>query len=443
MIRRSLLVALVAGIGLTACSREAARRPDLLLVTVDTLRADALGCYGGPAAVGRALCAIGENGGTRFRWAFAPAAYTAPSIASILTSQYPFEHGVRQSAGSLLRPEAETLAEALGEAGYARAAFVSNPVLGLPHLDQGFETYDLEMSRQERNRALGEREAEATTDAALAWLERAGPGPWFLWIHYQDPHGPYAPPDPRPVEDAPGALRLSVLPNESGYGGIPAYQALPGLFTRDAYQARYHQEIRYLDGHVARLLSRVTERQPEPVVLLTADHGEAFGEDGYYFAHGHSVGLDQIRVPLLLRAGDVGLPPVVEEPVSLLDVAPTLLDLAGIDAPAGFRGTSLLKTRRAAPVFAETPRQVAVIDQGRYLAAARTPELPVARLPRIAPLEARDPLPAYVPVETPPRTHGRHLRDFLAAAAAAPPPPQQSEVPEDTRERLRALGYVE
>jgi arylsulfatase len=249
------------------------------------------------------LCSLAD-GGIRFEWAFSTAPYTAPSIASILTGLYPSVHGVRQSAVSYLREEFDTLPELLRAAGYETAAFISNPVLERSHrLDQGFGVFDQEMPREERNRpGVVERVAQSATDAALAWAQIAAEPPWFMWVHFQDPHGPYEPPDASMGYDEKGGTRLPVLETDhSGLGGIPSYQALPGLFTREAYERRYADEIRYLDGHLKRLVEGLDALGDPPAVLVTADHGEAFGEDGYYFAHGHSVGLDQIRVPR--RAG--------------------------------------------------------------------------------------------------------------------------------------------
>lgn len=292
--------ALLGGLVLLAGCAEETPRPDLLLVTVDTLRADRLACYGGPASVGTGLCALGDRG-VRYLWAFAPAPSTAPSVASLLTSRLPSHHGLTQSARTALPDAAVTVAERLGDAGYETAAFVSNPVLSRGRgLEQGFAVYDDHMTRRERNRGMVEREAGETTDAALAWLKVAR-SPWFLWVHYQDPHGPYEPPHPPHRSDPEGAERLPVLADHSGRGGIPAYQALPGLRSAAAYGERYLDEIRHLDLHVARLVAAADAGGAPPFVVLTADHGEAFGEDGYFFAHGHSVGLDQVRVPLLVR----------------------------------------------------------------------------------------------------------------------------------------------
>jgi arylsulfatase A-like enzyme len=449
--------------GMTHCTREPAGPPNLLLLTVDTLRADRLACYGGDPDVGREICALAE-GGKRFDWAIATAPYTAPSIASALTSQYPGYHGVGQSAVSYLRKETLTVAELLSTAGYGTAAFVSNPVLDRGrNFDQGFEVYDQRMTRQERNRpGYTERDAEATADATLAWARVAAHRPWFIWVHFQDPHGPYEPPDSPAARDDPKGTRLEVQEDHSGLGGIPAYQALPGLFTTGAYERRYLDEIRYLDAHVKRLVEGLDALGDPPAVLLTADHGEAFGEDGYYFVHGHSVGLDQIRIPLLWRPPRPAPAAAETAPVSLVDVAPTLLHLAGVEIPAEFQGrplplagTGRRPEQAQRPIFSEHSHRAAVIVGDVYYARDRRPIgpgerdrisggpiLPIPR--RTARLSAQTPLPAYASAEA--KGSSESLEAELAGFLDATRDRRgatRSELPDGAQEHLRALGYLE
>jgi arylsulfatase A-like enzyme len=455
---------LAAGLLLGAgCAPPRDPRPNLLLVSIDTLRADRLACYGGPPESGAGLCAL-FRGGTRYRWAFSTAPYTAPSVASLLSSRYPAYHGVTQSAASYLDDPVRTVAESLHAAGYATAAFVSNPLLDRRrNLGQGFDVYDQHMTRHERNRpGYAEREARATTDAALAWVQARPGEPWFLWVHFQDPHGPYEPPGSAPIEDPPEGHRLPVLDVQSGQGGIPAYQALPGLFTEEAYERRYLEEIAYLEPHLLRLVAGLDAASRPPEILLTADHGEAFGEDGYYFAHGHSLGLDQIHVPLLHRPADAGSREaetrVVDTPVSLIDVAPSLLALAGVAAPPGYQGRPLpdVAGDAASPsraLFAEHGRRAAVIRDGRFYSRDRElardarerdlgEELPWLP-PRSAELGRSDALPDYhtvtdpaaEPLEVP-------LAGFLERTRGRRGV-RHAEVPNEVREQMRALGYVE
>jgi arylsulfatase len=444
-----------------------AARPNLLLVSIDTLRGDRLACYGGPADAGVALCALAESG-TRYAWAFATAPSTAPSIASLLTGRYPRSHAVSQRARSRLPDGVPTLAGSLRAAGYATAAFVSNPVLERGKgLDRGFDVYDDRMPRRELNRPrYRERTARDTTDAALAWVEDA-PEPWFVWVHYQDPHGPYDPPGAPPARDRPGDAALPLLDEDSGAGGIPAYQALAGARTPEAYAARYLAEIRYTDGEVGRLVRRIDAIGRPPLVVATADHGEAFGEDAFFFAHGHSVGLEQIRVPLWVRPAEPGPARVVQTPVSLVDVAPTLLRAAGLDPDAlpGSEGRELPALSRerppdasGRPVFAEHGRQVAVAVGRRYFARDRRPGATTGPDgepwgPKAPALPART---AALPADGQPRGYqdpdeeaaregARALEPLLAGflAHGSRAAAEQPGVPEETREALRALGYQE
>ncbi len=446
-----VLVALLTGCGDS--------RPNLLLVSVDTLRADRLECYGGPAGVGRAMCGL-ATGGTRFEWALSTAPSTSPSVASLLTSLHVSQHRLTQNIETALADEALSVAEALRDAGYTTAAFVSNPMLHhVRRLDQGFEVYDHRMTRRETNRrGYAERNAKETTDAALEWARAKPPTPWFLWVHYQDPHGPYLPPGTRAMRDPEGSGRLPVLDDESGRGGIPRYQALPGLYSPEAYEQLYRVEIAQLDAQFGRLVEGLDALGAPPAVLLTADHGEAFGEDGYWFAHGHSAGLDQVRVPLLYRPRPGGRGKgVVPEPVSLIDVAPTLLALAGSKPPEAFVGRALPLHHGDAPahgrtLFVEAGRQAAIVVGPDYYSRDRIPGAttsPEGRAwgnehpalpPRTTTLRSGGKAARYEPVGDSPAA----LEDALAAYLRENPIRRAEsgrEVPDEVHEQLRALGY--
>jgi arylsulfatase A-like enzyme len=473
-----LAVVLGLGGGLTGCGEPrdepaaaSAPQPNLLLVTVDTLRADRVACYGGAPDVGRYLCSLAD-GGTRFAWAFATAPYTAPSVASILTGLYASSHGVRQTAASFLPREFATLPELLRDAGYSTAAFVSNPVLERSRqLDQGFATFDQRMPRRERNRpGFVERDARSTTDAALAWAQTTARRPWFLWVHFQDPHGPYDPPDALPEADAPGDAPLPYLEgDESGFGGIPAYQRLPGVFTREAYERRYRAEIEFLESHLQRLVEGLDRLGDRPSIVLTADHGEAFGEDGYFFAHGHSVGVDQIRVPLIWRPSVPSPARVVTAPVTLVDVAPTLLTAAGISVPEAWQGRPLpviggssdSEAGDSRSIFSEHGRRAAVVSGDRYYArdhgtfdsgedgeGAEADESPVEAgtfPPRTAELLSNGRISAYEPAEVGAGDAAleRELVRFLSDAERRSAGATHETVSDELRSRLRALGYAD
>jgi arylsulfatase len=409
--------ALLALGSISGCADPGPTRPNLLLVTVDSLRADVLRCYGGEPSVGLQLCTVGDRG-ARFIWAFSPSSESAPSIASLLSSTYPRDHQLDGSAASFLPEAIRTLPEELRRAGYATAAFIGSPELNRSrNLHQGFDVYDDRLGERDPPR-LAERRAASLTDAAIAWLQES-PEPWFLWIHYRDPHGPYdAPASGRTIAgDGPSRAdrgtrirrgeRLRVLSTASGRGGIPGYQALPGLFTREAYEDRYRAEVRYVDGQLTRLLAIVDASDAATGVMVTADHGEAFGEDSYFFTHGHSVGLEQIRVPLLWRPPDGARSLANPAPVSTLDIAPTLLQASGSPVPASFEGSPLpmqgdppRAPGSVRAIFAEGPRQLAVVAGGVYYARNRvvdrlSPAARVAYFEERAATSGREYLPRY------------------------------------------------
>jgi len=392
-------------------------RPNVLLVTIDTLRADRLGSYGAPGALTPALDGLAARG-VRFATAIAHSPLTAPSHASILTGRTPLRHGVRDNGGFTLREDVPTLAEAFGRAGYRTAGFVSG--FPLDHrfgFARGFELYDdrLPHGDDPRRAAYVERTAEATTAAALRWLDEAGATrPWFLWVHYFDPHAPYE--APKEVADR-----------------------VPGR--------PYDAEVAFVDARLGALLRR-TEQPGGPagtVVLVTADHGESLGEHGEE-THGVFVYDATLRVPLLLAAPGVAGGRVAATVARGIDVAPTLLDLAGLPALEGADGRSLRPAAEGRemsdePAYAES--LFAAIHLGwAPLHAWRTGawKLVDAPRPELYALDAdagesRD-LAATRPevVEA--------LRRPLQATLAAAPPPAPRAVDAASAEKLRSLGYL-
>lgn len=320
------LVLAVAVLGaLLGCARPP-DRPDVVLVTIDTLRADRLGCYGHAAGATPALDAL-ARGGARFARASAATPVTLPSHATILTGRYPAAHGVRNNASFTLRASETTLAESLRAAGYRTGAFVGSWVLARHFgLGQGFEVYDDRfdgaggVARAAGPAARGERpverRAQAVTDAALAWIgTRRAREPLFVWAHYYDPHASYLPPSP----------------------------------WLERFPDRYLGEVAYTDHEVGRLLEglRATRGDREALVLVVADHGEAFGEHGEQ-QHGLFVYEPTIHVPWILSwGGRVPAGVVVEDEVTIADVAPTILGLLGLPPFPAAQGLDLSATLRS------------------------------------------------------------------------------------------------
>ncbi|MBW2288365.1 MAG: sulfatase [Deltaproteobacteria bacterium] len=329
-----------------ACGPANESRPNVLLITIDTLRADHLGTYGFRFDVSPEIDALAEQS-VVFERAIAASGKTAPSHAAIMTSGYTREHSIGHGNGTSTLSDRVTLAEIFHEAGYATAAFVSNILLTRRiGFDRGFEVFDDELSAPESNRPkVVERLAPDTTARAIEWLNARNERPFFLWVHYQDPHGPYTPPaeaaDRFDIPGAPDEAELPVRAGNNASGGIPPYQALPGLYRVSEYRSRYAGEIFFADEWVGKLLARAgADDKRETIVLLTADHGESFGEYGHYFKHTHTTTPDVAHVPLILRAPGL-TPERRDDLVSHVDIAPTLLELAGLRASSDASGVAL------------------------------------------------------------------------------------------------------
>ncbi|MBU0755596.1 MAG: sulfatase, partial [Planctomycetes bacterium] len=316
---------------------------NLILITVDTLRPDRLGCYGYPLDTSPALDRSAAEA-VLFENAYAHASSTAPSLAALMTSLSPLEAGVPSNAFKL-HPDVPTLAERLDRAGFQTAAFVSNMVIRKTvGFETGFSLFNDTLPSQEKVRAhVKERIAEDSTDAAIEWLDTKTPGPFFLWVHYQDPHGPYTPPvDFEKIfadDQSLPSRELTFLEDQTGMGGIPQYQQYEGQRDHRAYSARYLGEIRYFDEQFGRLIGWLKDSglYDDSMIVFSADHGEGFGEHDYYYAHGEYLYEHQIRVPLIIRIPGRA-PGRITRTVALVDLYPTALQALGLEVPDHVQG---------------------------------------------------------------------------------------------------------
>ncbi len=351
-------------------ARSAAGAPDVLWIVVDTLRADRLGCYGYEKDTSPFLDDLASQS-VRFKTPISQESYTIASVASYFTSIYPPEHAVLYNDPGLdvVDRRLLTVAEVLRNQGYATAAFVFNPHLQKKtQFDQGFDHYDDTYDNFTQDPGTA-RHAVAETAARLekkveAYLdEDQGDRPRFLYLHYLDVHAPYVPPPPYHEmflpDDATQEDRALVAqwvgePFDGG-GPMPEW-----VRTRpDLYAAQYDGEIRYTDDMLRRLFNRLAERGitlDNTIVVVTSDHGEALRdqhpmfrrgdartEGMIEFGHGRTVYIEQVHVPLIVSAPGMEGGLVVEAPVELMDIAPTLVDLLGIDAASlPFQGMSLV-----------------------------------------------------------------------------------------------------
>ncbi len=365
-----LFVSLVAA-GLAGCARPP-ERPDVLLITVDTLRRDRLGVYGCERDTSPRLDAFAERG-LVFMGAQSPRAKTTPAIASLLSGLYPHDHGVRDLASPLDR-RVPVLAESFRAAGYETIGVIGNWVLTDERsgLARGFDTWieDLPDQVGVPPDDVPQRRATSLTDAALALLDTSGPPaprgerkPWFCWLHYMDPHGIYDPPaEHRVFTSEPDWLLAPEV-----YGShpihdlrladynVPASARTPDgrmdlAHVRDLYDA----EIRYTDAEIGRLLDALDERGrfDETLVVFAADHGESLGEHFYWFEHGFYTYEVTCAVPLVIWVPDAlaSAGPITGERtgnVSLADLAPTILDLVGLRPLPRPHGAEVLGRSRA------------------------------------------------------------------------------------------------
>lgn len=336
---RSLTRLLAIAFLFTSCAKPAPPPlKNILLITIDTLRSDRLGCYGDLVTRTPALDALARRG-TLFPDAFSPIPITLPSHASIMTALYPRSHLVLSHAYTLA-PERATLAEILKEKGYATAAFISSHVLSKEYgLDQGFDVY------WERWRAdpqliedLRESRHELTGKAVRLWLKQRPPGHFFAWAHFFQPHKPYAPPAPLDrmydrdysgsvVADVPTLLRI--------------WEERIDLAPEDLRHivALYSGEVTLADTEVGRIIDLLENEGilKDTIVIVTADHGEVLYEHDHYFGHDIMLYDPAIRVPLVVY-GDGIFPEGAVVPASarLIDIAPTILDVLGL--PVGLLG---------------------------------------------------------------------------------------------------------
>jgi arylsulfatase A-like enzyme/Tfp pilus assembly protein PilF len=401
-------------------SPEFIRDPNqnVLLITLDTVRADALGCYGGQAETPNLDRLAGD--GVRFNFAHAHAVLTLPSHASILSGLYPFQHGIRDNSGFRVRPGTPTLATLLKARGFETGAFIGGyPLDSQFGLDRGFDLYDdrLDDVGQTSQFVLAERQADAVVRSTMTWLGGRR-SPWFAWVHLFDPHAAYKPPEP--------------------------------------YASRYRSnlyagEVAFTDAALGPLLDKVRADRDRPtLVIVTGDHGEGLGDHGEA-THGVFAYEATLRIPLIVAqvggasgAGrSAGGGTVSSQPVQHVDILPTILDGLGIPPPPAAHGASLMKAVPDADARASyfealaaslnrgwAPLTGVLVGRDKYI------DLPIEELYDLGgdPAESRNDAATRAGVR-------RILHTRLGSLGPTAPGPRQAE-DGDTLARLRSLGYT-
>ncbi len=359
--------------------------PDVLFLTIDTLRYDHVGAFNSESAAKTPhIDALAEDA-IRFTSAYSPISVTGPAFATLHTGMDPSEHGVVINmfrGGTPLNERFVTMAELLSEKGYATGAFVSGFTLHPQlNLDQGFDLYSFPMQRQAR------RAGAETVEEALSWMNWRM-GNYFLWFHTYDPHGPWEPwasadevkaqrieelqpkVTNKSSELESAALQSKKLTKESSarlhtLGAkkdkssyiyttyrpisdkerIPKYQYIEGIETPDFYKTLYARGVEAADQQVGEIIMKLKEqgRYDDAIIVLTADHGESFTERDLWFDHGTFPSEEQLHVPLLIKlpkSKDAGLE--LSELMGLRDIMPMLLDILKIDTPQDVSGKNIL-----------------------------------------------------------------------------------------------------
>lgn len=413
-------------------------RPNIILIVVDTLRPDHLGCYGYVRNTSANVDKFASEA-VVFENAFSQAPVTGPSTSSILSGFLPHETKIMNNT-TPLPPEVNTLAEVLKKTGYHTYGVVSNWVLRKKNkFDQGFDIYDDRMDDHKGR----ERIAEHTTSRALEILTQHESGNFFLYLHYQDPHGPYVPAPPYDKLFANHGQKPYPM-KITGKGGIPPYQKLGDHTDFHYYVSQYDGEIAYFDEHFGRLIEGLRQLglYENSLLIFTADHGEAMGESNRFFAHGHNLGHDQIHVPLIVRHPDLA-PGRRKDCVQLLDVATTIISSAGIKPGPGYRGQNLLSLYPLREVVCSELNvngTTVIVDGLKVIVYGRNAMLfNIFKDPREQNNLAVD--PANRDAANGLIQHVIRLRqeDFVAAQKSQ----QSSPLTEDEKAKLRSLGYIQ
>ncbi|HVS14071.1 MAG TPA: sulfatase [Thermoanaerobaculia bacterium] len=417
----------------------ARERPHVLLVSVDTLRADALSCYGYPEEVTPHLDALAARGVLHID-TLSTIGKTGPAFSSLFTSLYPPTHGARRN-GVPMRPDVPTLPELLAGGGYQTAAFISNWTLrrNLAAVDRGFEHFDQEFTRKRNLFGAAERDAPSVVAATLDWLEagRDRTRPLFLWVHFSEPHDPY------------DLHRGFEVPKPPGSERAKGWQK----------RWRYASEVAFTDHMVGELLRSLEPHLPaaETLVVFVADHGESLGEHGYW-GHGKNTLWPNLRIPLILSGPGIPENRRVEGPASIVDLLPTLLELLDFERPARIEGISLVPSWSGSPpadrpryTFAdrhtvlgqvaregfEHPLEISMVSSGVKTVyefdSRRTRFFDLRTDPlEVEPLES-PPLAATPPLYRQLASWYRQLPKYLGGA---------NQLSDEDLEQLKSLGYV-
>ena len=408
-------------------AKSGIEKPNIILITMDTTRADHLACYGYPNIRTPNLDSLAQKG-VLFEQAVSSSPLTLPSHCTIMTGMYPTYHGVRVNGNTALSEEQTTIAEVLSARGYQCGAFIGAFVLdGRWGLKQGFQHYDDQFDlKKYKHIDLGaiQRPGNQVMDAALAWLDGEKANPFFAWIHLYDPHAPYEPPEPYRSE-------------YSGRGKV----------------GQYDGEIAFMDEQIGRCVSWLEKNglSKNTVMILIGDHGEGLGSHGEE-AHGYFIYEYVAHVPFLVVAPFEDLEGKrVTSQARAVDVFPTLMELVKIKSPTKVHGKSLLplmfQPKKQEESYAYGESMAPNIQFGwsplRYLRTSHYKyiDAPRAELYDLT-QDADEQTNLFQQYPDVARKLKTELDRLIAQTSAGAPTPQAANLDKETMERLSALGYI-
>lgn len=459
--------------------------PNVLVVTLDTSRADHFGAYGNDKVDTRYFDQVAREG-AMWTNASAIAAVTGPSHASMFSGAGPWDHGVLLN-GIPVPEDRPLISEVLHDHGWQTGAFVSSYVLdGEKGFSRGFEVYDddfnalkgsgdlvavqlADMARRRFNPDEDlQRRGGDTVDAALSWLE-GREGAWYLWVHLFDPHGPYEPPPPFDTRYYQGDPKDPSNTSMAPVKNVAAYlkESLQGITDLRWVLAQYEGEVSYADAQIGRLLAAVDPQNT--LVVVIADHGESLGEHDVWFNHGDDVYETSVHVPFAMRwPGRIAPGQRITQPFEGTDLAPTLLDIVGVDIPSTMTGTSAAGLVGAGDGKGRIEARSMCFDREANLAARQAGEIDK---PKYRMVSLRGPNTRYVHRETGrdpeffdlttdpkglvdlyPEKQWQPMssellgilsRNATALLGSDATDRSAAEVSEEERQRLEALGYLD
>jgi arylsulfatase A-like enzyme/tetratricopeptide (TPR) repeat protein len=400
--------------------KEISKRPNVLLIIVDTLRADYLSCYGNTEVKTPNIDKLAAEG-IMFSQAVSHVPLTLPSHTSIFTGTYPFSHGVRDNGSFRLDDKLITIAEILKENGYHTAAFVGAfPVDSRFGIAQGFDLYDDYYGEGSayNDFAYAERRAEEVIKPAIEWLKKSAAAPWFCWLHFYDPHMPYIPPAP-----------YNTLYANNPYAG----------------------EIAYTDEVIGKFFAFLQKENLDKnlLIIFTSDHGEGLGDHGEG-THGLFAYNATLHIPLIWCDREIfSQPQVINKRVRHIDIAPTLLDLLDIEKPAQMQGRSLIPLIQEPSSWIEDESYFETLTAnlnrnwaplyGLFKGNYKYIKLPIPELydMRRDSQEENNIYPQYSSIA---EKMNQHLSELIESSA--PGSLKQTKIDEETRKKLMALGYL-